>query len=79
MATIAVPGEKINLLTSGSFTTFKRGIKMISKPGHEFNFSFEFKKARTMIGRSGSRLFIATKETTGRGENLTREVYQVWG
>ncbi len=57
---------------------------LIAVPGKKFNLSptntmTVLKKGRAMIGRRATRLFIATRETTGRGENLTREIYQIWG
>ena len=74
-----------NLGTAGQITnTFipvEATCSIINLKGYvQVNPSFlKYSGGKTITMVRTSRLFLATKETTGNGENLTKETFQYWG
>lgn len=76
MANLGTAGQINPTFTTSNVTCSS----IVLKNGLELNPTFtKYSSSRTITMARTSRLFLATKETTGNGENLTKEAFQYWG
>ncbi len=67
------------IISVGVISTIK-GDKIISYNTNFCNVGvLTIQKGNTVSMVKSSRLFLATQETTGNGENLTQKAFQYWG